>query len=361
MTTQERFLSILRFEKPDKPFVSAVGGWAETGERWRKEGWDGRSLHEIFDTDIRMGTGIYYGPVPMFEYKILEENDTTRVYVNHEGIIMREFKLYNGNSSMPKFVKFPVESEEDFDKLCKERLVANFDKRFPGNWSDMTKHWANRTAPLVNFADRWGGFFGPLRNLMGLENLGLAFYDQPKLIEKMMDQRADVIIEITEKILNDVHIDMFAFWEDMAYNSGPLIGPDMFRRFALPRYKRVCDWLRSRGVEFIGLDSDGDITELIPIWLDAGLNVLWPFEVAAGMDVNAVRREYGHDLAMIGGIDKRAVATGGETMRKEVDRIMPLVEDGGYIPELDHSAPPDISWQNMCEYMEYLLHRLGRG
>ncbi|MCL4506168.1 MAG: hypothetical protein M1434_11650 [Chloroflexi bacterium] len=100
---------------------------------------------------------------------------------------------------------------------------------------------------------------------------------------------------------------------------------------------------------------------MIPVWLDAGINGLWPFEVAAGMDVLAVRRRYGHDLAIGGGIDKRAVAVGGESMRREVDRVMPLVENGGYLPELDHTAPPDISWQKYGEYMHYLLYRLGRG
>ena len=361
MTPRERFIKTLRFEPTDKPFVKAVGGWQETGERWRKEGWDGRALHEIFGTDLVLNTGVYYGPTPRFEYKLVEEDETTRVYINHEGILMREFKDYNGNSSMPQFLKFPVETEEDFDRIKAERLELNFDKRIPQNWDSLREHWTRRTHPLMCFADRWGGFFGPLRNLMGLQNLALAFYDQPRLVEKMMDQRADAIIAIAERMLEDVEIDMFAFWEDMAYNAGPLISPGMFRKLALPRYKRVCDWLKSRGIEFIGLDSDGYIDGLISIWLDAGINVLWPFEVAAGMDVVSVRREYGRDLAIIGGIDKRAVAAGGEKMRREVDRVMPLVEDGGYMPEIDHSAPPDISWHNMCKYMEYLIHRLGRG
>jgi uroporphyrinogen-III decarboxylase len=361
MTSRERFIKTLKFEPTDKPFVKAVGGWQETGERWRKEGWDGRALHEIFGTDLVLNTGVYYGPTPRFEYKVVEEDETTRVYINHEGILMREFKDYNGNSSMPQFLKFPVETEEDFDRIKSERLELNFDKRIPQNWNSLKDHWTRRTDPLMCFADRWGGFFGPLRNLMGLQNLALAFYDQPRLVERMMDQRADVIIDITERMLEDVEIDMFAFWEDMAYKAGPLISPGMFRKFALPRYRRVCDWLRSRGIEFIGLDSDGYIVELIPIWLDAGINVLWPFEVAAEMDVVSVRHEYGRDLAIMGGIDKRAVAAGGEKMRREVDRVMPLVEDGGYMPEIDHSAPPDISWPNMCEYMEYLIHRLGRG
>jgi uroporphyrinogen decarboxylase len=139
------------------------------------------------------------------------------------------------------------------------------------------------------------------------------------------------------------------------------VNPEVFRRFALPHYQRVCCWLREQGIQHIGLDSDGNISQLIPIWLEGGINMLWPFEVQSGMDVVAVRREYGKDLVIMGGIDKREIAKGGKTMQREVDRVMPLVEDGGYLPELDHSVPPDVSWPVFCEYIDYLKHRLGRG
>jgi uroporphyrinogen decarboxylase len=119
--------------------------------------------------------------------------------------------------------------------------------------------------------------------------------------------------------------------------------------------------MHSHDIKHVGLDSDGNIDLLLPIWIEAGIDHIWPFEVQAGMDVNKVRDKYGHSLAMLGGIDKRCVAAGGETMRREVERVMPVVEDGGYIPELDHSAPPDISWPDYCAYIEYLKFRLGRG
>jgi len=336
------------------------GVLVQTRKRWEKEGWDGRPLHEIFGLDNFIDVGVYYGPVPRFEYKVIKEDEKTRLYINHEGILMRELKD-NTMSSMPQFVRFPVETEEDFETLSKERLNIDFEKRVPGDWDKKVRSWRKRTKPLRCWAGRWGGYFGPLRNFMGVENLCIAFYEQPRLIEKMMENRTEAIIGITQKVLEHTTIDTFWFWEDMAYNHGSLINPEMFKRFALPHYRKVCDWLRKQGVDIIFLDSDGDISELIPIWLEAGINGLWPFEVQAGMDVVQVRREYGHDLLIGGGIDKRAVVVGGETMRREVDRVMPLVEDGGYFPELDHSAPPDISWKNMCEYMEYLLKRLERG
>jgi uroporphyrinogen decarboxylase len=135
----------------------------------------------------------------------------------------------------------------------------------------------------------------------------------------------------------------------------------MFRTFALPRYKKVCRWLHDRGIKHIGLDSDGNISKLIPIWLEAGINVLWPFEVQSGMDVLEVRKTYGRDLVLMGGIDKRVLSRGGQSMREEVDRVTPLVEDGGYIPEPDHSIPPDVAWQDFCEYILYLKQRLQRG
>ena len=361
MTPRERYLATFSFEAVDKPFVRAIGGWRETTERWRREGWDGQSLDDIFGTDVVLGTGVYYGPVPRFEHEVLEEDDSTLVYVNHEGIVMREFKDYAGNSSMPQFVRFPVENDEDFDRIRAERLGLSFEERTGDGWPQTVEALKTRTDPLMNFADRWGGFFGPLRNLMGVENLCIAFYDNPALVERMMDQRVEAMIAITDRVLDEVEIDTFAFWEDMGFKTASLLGPKHFRKFMVPRYREVTEWVRSRGVKHVGVDSDGDVSELIPLWLEAGLDIVWPHEVAAGMDVVALRREYGKDLNLIGGIDKRVVATGGEAMRAEVDRVMPVVESGGYIPELDHSAPPDISWGNMCEYMEYLLMRLGRG
>jgi uroporphyrinogen decarboxylase len=189
---------------------------------------------------------------------------------------------------------------------------------------------------------------------LGVENLCVAFCEDAAFVEEMMDANADFIIEIMGKILDFTDIDVFGFWEDMAYKTGPLVSPEMVRKFMLPRYRRVADFLRSRGVEFISLDSDGDISSLIPVWIDAGINILYPFEVQCGMDVLQVRREYGRDLRLWFGADKRCAAQNKKAIDEEISRVLPLVRDGGYIPGPDHSFPPDVSFENYCYFMQKL-------
>ena len=403
-TSRERFLQTCRFQTADPPWARwGAFVWPETGDLWRSQGyegpelgWHGEGLTERFGLDELQRVDPWYGPVPEFEYEVIEEDERTKLYVNHEGILVRELKQ-RADTSMPQFVRFPVETAEEFESFAAERLALNARGRFPPEWrrqiatgrlhavagapniqaigaadSDVASDAQGTgrsepddattgTSPRLCWADRWGGFFGSLRNMLGLEKLCLAFYDQPELVERMMEERADRIIEITNEVLKYTSFDVFWYWEDMAYNHGSLMDPGMFRRFALKHYRRVNDWLHSRGIEYVGLDSDGDTSELIPIWIESGINMLWPFERQAGMDVVQVRRTFGRDLIIMGGIDKRAIAEGGDVMRREVDRVMPLVEEGGYMPEPDHSIPPDVSWPDFCEYVDYVKYRLGRG
>jgi Uroporphyrinogen decarboxylase (URO-D) len=390
ITSRERFLKTLNFGQAGPPWFRAYAFvWPETELVWRRQGyegpelgWHGEGLPQRFALDELLRVDPWYGPVPEFEYQVIEEDERTRLYINHEGILMREFKEHT-DTSMPQFVKFPVATSEEFEKFATERLALHADQRLNSTWKQQVATGqlhavagaANVTAisgevaatpvadehPRLCWADRWGGFFGSLRNMLGVQNLCMAFYDDPKLVERMMEERADRVIEITEEVMKYTDFDVFWYWEDMAYKAGPLVGPKLFRQFALKHYRRVNEWLRSRGIKHIGLDSDGDISLLIPIWLDSGINMLWPFECQSGMDVVKVREEYGHDLVIMGGIDKRTLVPGGETMRREVDRVMPLVEEGGYIPELDHSVPPDVSWPNFIEFVEYVKLRLGWG
>ena len=307
-TDRERLLRVLDYQDVDRgPYGVHTGPWPETLDRWRSEGLPGDrdfaewSEEHFPERDRWDWRSQWFFPFPPFEHHTVSEDDRTILYVNHEGILMRERKD-QPFSSMPQFVKFPVTSVDEFRTFARERLQPNFAERLGAENLAPLRDKRQRTSPLIVIADRWGGFFGPLRNLTGVEALCTLFYDDIAFVEEMMDTIAEFLIQMIEALLDVTDIDVFGFWEDMAYKSGPLISPEFVGRYMVPRYRRVVDVLHSRGVKWIALDSDGQISDLIPHWLDAGINILYPFEPQAGMDVLAVRKKYGRDLRMWGGV-----------------------------------------------------------
>ena len=363
MTSRERYLAVMRYGEFDRvPYIAGMGPWPETLERWKREGYDPQRPPE-FPTDRFEFRGGWFFPNPPFERRVIQEDAETVLYVNHEGILMRE-RRDQPHSSMPQFVRFPVQTRADFRAFWKDRMQPDMAARLGAGWRQELRAHRRRDYPLIVISDRWGGFFGPLRNMTGVERLCELFYDDPALVEEMMDAVADFIIAMMGQVLDETDVDGYGFWEDMAYKAGPLIGPQMVRRYMLPRYRRVVEFVRSRGVEFVLLDSDGDISRLIPVWLDAGINTIYPFEVQAGMDVVEVRRLYRRDLRIWYGIDKRALARGQGAIDTELSRVEPLMREGGYIPAPDHSLPPDVPFPNYCYYMDRLwetIQKAGRG
>lgn len=353
MTDRDRYHACMSYQPVDRAPFWDWGGWPETIERWRTEGYDPETSDPARIADSRITPGNWFFPNPPFEHTIVEETDVDVVFINHEGILMKE-RRDNPRSSMPQFLKFPVETRAEFREFWAQRMIPDHAARIGPDWQTQLTQWRAQPVPLQIIADRWGGFFGPQRNLTGLERLCMLFYDDPAFIEEMMDANADFIIAMMGPILDVIDIDAFVFWEDMAFNHGPLLDPALARQFMLPRYRRVTDFLYSRGVEWIGLDSDGQIDTLIPIWVDAGINALYPFEVQAGMDVLQVRRQFGKSLRLWGGVDKRALIQGPDAIDTELNRLRPLIEEGGYVPHLDHGCPPDIAFSNYCYFLQRL-------
>ena len=155
------------------------------------------------------------------------------------------------------------------------------------------------------------------------------------------------------RALREVKFDFYYIHEDMAGKGGPLMGPEMFREFILPHYKRFIEFLRSGGVEIVLVDTDGDHHALIPVFLEAGVDGFGPIERAAGMDPVEMRHQYGRGLCMVGGIDKREIAKGPEAIRREVDRtIRPIIGQGGFIPTIDHAVQPGVSLANFRYYLD---------
>lgn len=354
---KERFLKTVRFENIDRPPLWEFGFWEETLERWKKEGLQEFGIKDFLGLDeIKFFNPPFFVHVlnlePPFEEEIFEDTSDYKIYRDNTGITKKEFK---NKMTMPLFLKYPIENKNDWMEF-KKRLDPYSSDRYPTNWEDI-KSLATQDCPLTLFA---GSLFGLLRDWIGVENFSIMFYDEPAFVEEMIEYLTDFFIQSTNRVLQEVRIDHAHFWEDMAYKNGPLISPEMVKKFMLPGYKKIMEHLRTYNIDVFSVDCDGNVDELIPIWLEAGINGILPCEVAAGMDMVSLRKKYGNNLWMAGGIDKRALISGKKAIKKEVLGKVPyLLKTGGYIPTIDHGVPPDVSLDNYCYYLKILKEIMG--
>ena len=187
---------------------------------------------------------------------------------------------------------------------------------------------------------------------MGEEALALAYYDQPELVHDILNTIAETAVQVLDQVSRTVPVDQLMVHEDMAGRSGPLAGPSQIREFIVPYYRRVWEVLESRGARVFGQDSDGNMNPVIDAFLESGLNFMYPMEPAAGMDIVALRQQYGQRLAFMGGIDKHVLRGTKEEITAELEyKIPPMVRTGGCILGLDHRIPNGTPLENYRFYM----------
>ena len=206
----------------------------------------------------------------------------------------------------------------------------------------------------------YGSLYGWIRNWMGVENISYAIHDDPEWVDEMMEHLTMLILGLLGKIAGKIKIDLCAWWEDMCFKSGPLLSPHLFSQWMVPRYKRVTDFLRREcGCELNHVDCDGNIHELVQLWLEGGINVMFPLE-AAHTDAYKISEQFGTRVALRGYFDKRALIEGKEAIDREFQRLEPLFKKGGFIPHVDHLVPPDVSFENYCYYRRKKMLFIGK-
>jgi uroporphyrinogen decarboxylase len=286
----------------------------------------------------------------------LEEDQEYVVFIDSWGIKRRDYK---GGESMSAFLEFPVKDRADWEKFKEQYLDPDDSRRLEGNWREVGQSWIEKGWPIQLGYYPDGGVFGAFRWLMGDEAGLIAFHRQPDLVHDIMDHLTDIYLTVWEKAVKEVRADSVHLWEDLCYRAGPLMSPKLWEEFIGPNYRRIKAFAERHNIQIISVDTDGNPDRLTPLMMRAGVNLLFPLEVAAGCDVNAWRAKYPL-LAFMGGIDKRVLAQGRAAIDRELERIRPAVEQGRYIPDLDHLIPDDVSWENYCYYAERLKRLVGK-
>ncbi|MHC4478994.1 MAG: uroporphyrinogen decarboxylase family protein [Planctomycetota bacterium] len=323
MNHVERFRAVMNFESVDRlPRWEWAMWWDETIARWHREG-----LPSELEFNDVFGISQYFGLDPYIQFWFSTTEATIEATQHHvEGV---------------------VANIDDYLKI-KPGLYPNHSKAIESMGS-----WARRQSngEVVVWATL-EGFFWFGRTLMDIEKLGYAFYDQPELVHAINRDLLEFNTTLVQQMAKVCVPTFVTFAEDMSYNHGPMISKEIFDEFLAPYYRKLIPLLEELNVISI-VDTDGDVTLLVP-WLQAvGVAGVLPLERQAGVD-GAVLREKFPQLRMIGHFDKMVMNRGEQAMRDEFERLGPLMRGGGFIPSVDHQTPPGVSLEEYRCYLRLL-------
>jgi len=213
-------------------------------------------------------------------------------------------------------------------------------------WADKQR---NEGVPIWLTMD---GFFWFPRGLMGIEKHLYAFYDEPELMHRINEDLLAFHLAKLDEFCAICVPDFITVAEDMSYNHGPMISEALFEEFMAPYYRKLMKRIKEYGIDVI-IDSDGDINPLIPWFEGLGAAGFLPLERQSKVDVVAIREKHPR-LCLIGGFDKTVMHLGEAAMRKEFERLLPVIKQGGFVPSCDHQTPPQVSFEDYRLYVSLL-------
>lgn len=328
MTSRERFEKVLSFSRDvDRlPVVEWAPWWTKTLDAWEKEGLNVRGdlhdLHEYFGLD-RLHQFWFSGRDPDFDQAV----------ANRGGLVSDE----NDYKELKKYLY--TQRIIDDGKSQIEKFLERYGEDGYAIWMSLD------------------GFFWYPRTLFGIENHLYAFYDHPDLMKRMNEEVLEFYLRLIEMVYSYINPVFMTFAEDMSYNLGPMISEELYDEFMDPYFKVIIPEIKKHGTHPI-IDTDGFVEPLIPWFLGSGIEGILPLERMAGVDVNRIRQNY-PNLLMIGAFDKTVMHLGEEAMRKEFERIKPVILSGGYIPGVDHQTPPDVTVENYEIFLKLLREYCG--
>ncbi len=324
MTNRDRFLAVLNFKKPlDRlPVIEWASWWDKTLARWAAEGLDpglsGDALFRHFDLDVHR------------QYWLQCLDERCPGPAGHGAPLIRSAQEYQA-------LKPLLYPERRIDPMLAALRAGKAEHDRGG---------------VVIWLSVEGAFWFP-RVLLGIQNHFLSFYDEPELYRQITGDLADFEVRQMEKVFEICTPEFLTIAEDMSYNKGPMLSEACFQEFLAPYYRRVVPFVRERGTK-VFVDTDGDVTKLVPWLTGLGVQGILPLERMAGVDVAKIRADH-PGLLLMGAFDKTVMKRGEAAMRAEFDRLLPVMRQGGFIPGVDHQTPPDVSMANYRTYVRLLL------
>lgn len=352
MTNRELFHEIMFYGKVDRMPLVHWAAWDETMERWYDEGLEkGTDIHKFLGTKPHWtSVGCNLNLHPAFPKEILEETPEYTVIREGDGVIQKEWKT---KSSIPHFIDCTFKNATQWPEF-KKRLQPDLE-RLPKDLDATIDKVISTGLPIaVDSASLMGWF----RNWMGVEGLSYLMCEDPDCFSDMVMTVADLTCWSLDIILSRMKekgvMADFAFgWEDICGRGGPLVSPSIFTACVAPGYRKIRNTLESYGCHLLCVDSDGVVEQLLPCWLDAGVNLQFPIEVGSWKaDGMALRQKFGKDLRIVGHFDKMTLELSREAVQAEIKRLLPLMKDGGYMLMPDHLITPGTSLDMYRWYLD---------
>ena len=359
MTDRQRFNNQMHYKPVDRCFNMEFGYWLENYKQWSiflENGITNNVEADLFFNFDRIrqvaGTGsTQFCQVtwmhPSFERKVVEETPTSQIVIDENGLLAEVPK--DGHDTIPHFVKSSVNGPDDWAKVKAERFRFDDPARKADVEALKKDNPPDRDYPLgVNC----GSLIGRIRNMLSFEGLAYACFDHPQMVEDMVETCCVLVENFLDQVLGHIDFDYAYGWEDICFKNGPIVSVDFFRDILTPRYKRIGKKLAQAGIDLWYTDCDGDVRPIMPFFLEAGINCLFPYEVNSCCHPLELLNEYGKDLRIMGGVNKIELGKGPAAIKAYLESLIPAVERGGYIPFCDHRCPPNVKVEDYLYYLD---------
>ncbi len=356
MTGRERISRILRHEPVDRIGLFEHF-WGDTLNEWRTAGHIPKDQDpaDHFGFDMQTCWPFQYVADLDFGLVTVEETAETILQRDGNGALLRRHKLHNAT---PEHVDFAVKMRADWEKMIRPKLTPD-----PRRIDFEAYRNAKAAAAKAGRFFCWSGInvFEQMHPVCGHEYMLVGMLDDPDWVRDMVETFATLNIELQKILFEREGLpDGIWYYEDLGFKHRPFLSPDMYHELVQPGHARTIAFAHELGLPVI-MHSCGFVEPLLPFMIEAGIDALQVIEVKAGMDLLRIHHQWGDRIALIGGMDVRALYSNDRAkIAAELEAKIPVVKRGyGYVLHSDHSIPNTVHYGSYRFFVDRGLE-LGR-